>query len=89
MNVLNWTPQVKSNNISIESTSRIKPRLLTKLKLIYIYISTNEDKFKIMVLYFKILEPNSLNIVNKYMNDKGITQTNLPFWYNMNDNEFL
>ena len=23
------------------------------------------------------------------MNDKGITETNLPFWYNVNDNEFL
>jgi hypothetical protein len=42
-----------------------------------------------MVLYFRILEPNSLNIVNKDMNDKGITETNLPFWYNVNDNEFV
>ena len=36
MDVLNWIPQVKSNNISIESTNRIKPRLLTTLKLRYI-----------------------------------------------------
>ena len=41
------------------------------------------------MLYFRILEPNSLNIVNKYMNDKGNTETNLPFWYNINDNEFI
>ena len=42
-----------------------------------------------MVLYFRILEPNSLNIVSQYMNDKGITDTNLPCWYNVNDNEFV
>ena len=42
-----------------------------------------------MLLYFRILEPNSLNIVNQDMNDKGITETNLPFWYNVNDNEFI
>ena len=23
------------------------------------------------------------------MNDKGITETNLPFWYNVNDDEFV
>ena len=40
-----------------------------------------------MMMYFRILEPDSLNIVNKYMNDKGITQTNLPLWYNINANE--
>ena len=40
-----------------------------------------------MVLYFRILEPNSLNIVNQDMNDKGITETSLHFWYNVNDNE--
>ena len=33
-----------------------------------------------MLLYIRILETNSLNIVNKDMNDKGITETNLPFW---------
>ena len=53
------------------------------------YISTKEDNFKRMVLYFRILEPNSLNIVNKDMNDKGITETNLPFWCNVSDNEFV
>ena len=45
MNVLNWIPQVKSNNISIESTNRIKPKLLTKLKLIYIYIYQQKKIF--------------------------------------------
>ena len=87
MQGLNWIPQVKSNNMSIESTNRIKPRLLTKLK--QKYISTKEDNFKSMLLYFRILEPNALNMFNKYMNDKGITETNLPFWYNVNDNEFI
>ena len=83
MNVLNWIPQVKSNNMSIESTNRIKPRLLTALKLKYV------SNFKIMVLYSRILERSSLNIVSKDMNDKGITETNLPFWYNLHDNEFI
>ena len=77
MNVLNWIPQVKSNNISIESTDRMKPRLLATLKLKC--ISTKEDDFKRMMMYSRILEPNSLTIVNTYMNDKGTTQTNLPF----------
>ena len=63
MNVLNWLPQVKSNNISIESANRIKPRLLTTLKSKY--IPTKKGNFKRMVLYFRILEPNSLNIVNE------------------------
>ena len=44
MDVLNWIPQVKSNNMSIESTNRIKPRLLTKLKLED--TSTKEDNLK-------------------------------------------
>ena len=35
-----------------------------------------------------MLEPNALNIVNQDMKDKGITQTHLPFLYNVNDNEF-
>ena len=89
MNGLNWIPQIKTNNISIERTNRIKARLLTKLKLIYIYISTKEYNFKSMVLYFRILEPNSLNIVKQYMYDKSITETILPFWYNTNDDEFV
>ena len=87
MNVLNWIPQVKSNYISLEITNIIKPRLLTTLKLKY--ISRKEDNFKRIVLYFRILEPNSLNIVNQNMNDKGITETNLPLWYNVNDNESI
>ena len=78
MDVLNWIPQVKSNNISIQSANRMKPRLLTTLKSKY--ISTKEDNFKSMVSYFKILEANSLNLVNKYRNDKGITETSLPFF---------
>ena len=40
------------------------------------------------MLYFWIVEPDSVNIVNQYMIDKGITETNLPFWHNVNDNEF-
>ena len=87
MYVLNWIPQVKSHDISIESTNRIKSKLLTTLKLKY--ISTKEDNFKMMLLQFIILEPNALNIVNQDMNGKGITQTNLPFWYNADDNEFI
>ena len=51
-------------------------------------MSTKEDNFKRVVLYFRILEPNSFNIVNQCMNDKGITETNLPFWY-VNDDEFV
>ena len=53
------------------------------------YVSTNEDNFKRMVLCSKILEPISLNIVNQDMTDKGISETNLSFWYNVNDNEFI
>ena len=87
MNVLNWIPQVKPKNMSIESTNRIKPRLLTTLKSKC--ISTKEDNFKGMRLYFRILEPNSLNIVNQHMNDKGITETHLHFGSNVNDNEFI
>ena len=41
------------------------------------------------MLYFRKVEPDSLNIVNQYMNDEGITETSLPFWYNVNDNEFV
>ena len=87
MQGLNWIPQITSNSISIDNTNRIKARLLTTLKLKY--ISTKEDNFKRMMLYFKILEPDSLNIVNQDMNDKGITDTTLPFWYNVNDEEFI
>ena len=70
----------------MEITNRIKPNLLTALKSKY--ISTKEDSFKRMVLDFRILEPNSLNIVNQDMNGKGITEAHLPFLYNANDNEF-
>ena len=87
MTVSNWIPQVKSNNISIQSTNRIKPRLLTTLKLKY--ISTKESNLKRTMLYFRILEPKSLNVVNKCMNEKGFAESNLPFWYNITDNEFI
>ena len=50
MKGLNWIPQLKSNNISTESTNRMKTRLLIKLKPIYIYILTKEDNSKRMVL---------------------------------------
>ena len=42
-----------------------------------------------MVLCFRIFEPKSLNIVNQDMTDKGIPETNLPFRYTVNDNEFI
>ena len=48
MKGLNWIPQVKSNTTSVESTNRMKTRLLTKLKLKC--IPTKEDKFKTMAL---------------------------------------
>ena len=41
------------------------------------------------MLYFRIVEPDSPNIVNQDMNGKGITETTLPFWYNVNDNECI
>ena len=53
MDAFNWITQVKSNNMSIESTNRIEPRLLAILKLRC--RSTKEDNFKRMVLYFRIL----------------------------------
>ena len=86
MSILTWIPQVQSY-ISIESTNRIKPRLLTALKSKCIY-QQRKIIFKRMVWYFRILEPNASNIVNQYKYHKGITETNLPFWYNVNDNEF-
>ena len=67
MNVSNWIPQAKSNNISLESTNIIKPRLLTTLQLKY--ISTKEDNLKRMMLYSRIIEPSSLNVVNKDMTE--------------------
>ena len=42
-----------------------------------------------MVLYFRILEPSSSKMVNQDMNDKGITDTNLPYWYKANENELI
>ena len=42
-----------------------------------------------MILYFKVLEPESLNIVNQYMNEKNIVSKNLPFWYNIDVNEYV
>ena len=52
-------------------------------------MSTKEDNSKRMPLYFRILEPNSWNIVSKDMNDKGNKESNLPLLYNINDNEFI
>ena len=37
MKGFNWIPQLESNNTSINSTNRMKTRLLTKLKLKYMY----------------------------------------------------
>ena len=42
-----------------------------------------------MILYFKVLEPDSLNIVNQDMNEKSIVPKNLPFWYTVDDNEYV
>ena len=53
--------------------------VLYKLGGIYLdikYIPTKEDNVKIMVLR---LELDPLNIVNQDVNDKGITETSLPF----------
>ena len=36
-----------------------------------------------------MLEPYSLNIVNQAMNGKGSVATNLLFWYNIDDNEYI
>ena len=41
-----------------------------------------------MVLYFRILEPDSLKVVNQDMHEKGITEANL-FFGNVNDNECI
>ena len=84
---LNWIPQVKSNDISIEKTNRVKPTLSTKLSLKY--ISIKKDNFTRLMLYFRVLDPDSLNIVNEDMQQKSITQTNLPFWYNTDDEEYI
>ena len=84
---LNWIPQVKSNDTSIEKTNRLKPTLSTKLSLKY--ISIKKDNFKRMMLYFRVLDPDSLNIVHEDMQQKSITETNLPFWYNTDDEEYI
>ena len=77
VNVLNWIPQVRSNNISMESANIMKPRLSRKLKLKY--MSTKEGHFKRMVLCFRILEPNSLNLVNQDMNGKRYSRNKFAF----------
>jgi len=41
------------------------------------------------MLYFRILEPVPLNVVIQLMHDKGTSETNLPFRYNVNGNEFI
>ena len=40
-------------------------------------------------MYFKVLEPESLNIVNQDMNEKHIASKSLPFWYNIDVNEYV
>lgn len=87
MESLNWIPQVRTNNDSVDNTNRYKPRLTTKLTLKYLLCK--EDNFKRLMLYFKVLEPDSLNIVNQDMNEKNIVSKNLPFWYNIDDNEYI
>ena len=87
MDSLNWIPQVKTSNDSVDNTNRYKPRLPTHLTLKY--LSSKEDNFKRLILYFKVLEPESLNIVNQDMNEKNIVSKNLPFWYNIDDNEYV
>ena len=42
-----------------------------------------------MVLYFRILEPVSFNIFNQDMKGKGISETSLPCWYIVTDNELM
>ena len=86
MDSLNWIPQVK-NHDSVDNTNRYKPRLTTNLTLKY--LSSKEDNFKRLILYFKVLEPKSLNIVNQDMNKKNIVSKNLPFWYNIDVNEYV
>jgi len=68
MQGVRWIPQVIS-----KTRLSIKPKLKC--------ISTREDSFKRMVLYFRIFEPDSLGTVNQCMKDKGITGTNLLSWY--------
>jgi hypothetical protein len=87
MDSLNWIPQVKTNHDSVDNTNRYKPRLTTNLALKY--LSSKEDNFKRLILYFKVLEPELLNIVNQDMNEKNIVSKNLPFWYNIDDNEYV
>ena len=53
------------------------------------YLSSKADNFERLILYFKVLEPELLNIVNQDMNDKNIVSKNLPFWYNIDDNEYV
>ena len=87
MDGLNWIPQVRTNHDSVDNTNRYRPRLTTNLTLKY--LASKEDNFKRLILYFKVLEPESLNIVNQDMNEKNIVSKNLPFWYNIDDNEYV
>ena len=87
MDSLNWIPQVRTNHDSVDNTNRYKPKLTTNLTLKY--LSCKEDNFKRLIFYFKVLDPQSLNIVNHDMNEKNIVSTNLPFWNNIDDNEYV
>ena len=72
MDSLNWVPQVKTNHDSVDNKNRYKPRLTTNLTLKY--LSSKEDNFKRLILYFKVLDPQSLNIVNHDMNENKLYQ---------------
>ena len=86
MESLNWIPQVRTHNDSVDNTNRYKPRLTNKLSLKYSLCT--EDNFKRFILCFKVLEPDSLNIVTQDMNEKGTVAKNLPFCYNIDDTEY-
>ena len=86
-NNLNWIPQTSNNNESIQKTDKLKPKLTSTLKLKY--ISSKEDNFKRIMLYFRVVEPDNLNIVKQDIDNKKLTDVKLPFWYNTDDNEYI
>ena len=72
MDSLNWIPQVRTNHDSVDNANRYRPILTTNLTLKH--LSSKEDNFKRLMLYFKVLDPQSLNIVNQDMNEKKMYQ---------------
>jgi len=86
-NNLNWIPQTKNNDESLQKTDKLKPKLTSNLKLKY--ISSKEDNFKRIMLYFRVVEPNNLNIVKQDIDNKKLDDAKLPFWYNTDDNEYI